>query len=304
MIPIPNNRNDFQFGFTANSTSRVSIELDVAEPNSATWIDNVMLQEATVKQTNPNDYIVFQYNAGTSAKSFTLNNGTYYDAKGATYSGKVTLQPYTSLVLFKKTSQSQFKVSADESLQAINLQGNLTDASENASSMSSSNLNWQVDNQNEDASVYEIERSSDGVNFLSVGNASAKKAGDETVNYQFTDGKPNSGKNYYRIRQQDEKGTLAFSKVVLINNISFRLNPNPARDVVHLMFDQPIKEADHLDKNIIIRNANGVVVKTILFPLSQNLNQVDIDVSSLQQGMYILSITSEEKSFSRKFLKQ
>ncbi len=302
-IAITPNRTNYQFGLVpTNGDDASCVLLEYSQVNGPMWIDNVELQEASVTKTNPDDYIVFQYNATKKVMKFNLT-GTYYDAKGAIYTGKVSLQPFTSVVLTKQTANSQFKISSDASLQAIGLQGNLINASAGASASTSASLNWQVENQKINTSRYEVERSSDAVHFTSVGNASVKE-NVSSVNYEFTDLKPAAGKNYYRIRQYDEKGTYAFSKVVMINNISFKINPNPAHDVVHVMFDQMITADDHLAKEIVIRSATGVVVKTIQLASTDNLNKVDINVSSLTNGMYSLSLTSEGQSFSKPFLKQ
>ena len=301
IIPVPGTRQDYQFGFVPTMSGRVAIELDIAQPNGAVWIDNVNLQQATITPTNPDDYIVFQYNPSKTTKTFTLTD-TYLDAKGTTYTGTVTLQPYTSLVLFKQSLQNA--TSAVAAPQTIALKGNLVNA--NAASMVSSTatkLNWQVENQNSTASRYEVERSTDAVTFTSVGVATVKKSA-TSVSYEYNDMAPSNGKNYYRIKQVDEKGAYAISKMIMIKNIGFSINPNPARDIAHVMFGQMVSSSDHLDKEIVIRNAAGVIVKTIAMPSTDNLSRVDVNVSSLSNGMYTLSITSEGQTFSKAFIKE
>jgi hypothetical protein len=49
---------------------------------------------------DPND-ILFEYNATTSNKVVSLGSNTYVDVTGATYTGSVTLSPYTSIILIK-----------------------------------------------------------------------------------------------------------------------------------------------------------------------------------------------------------
>ena len=300
-VPITSNRNNFQFGFTVNDSKRVSIQTDIAQPNSAIWMDNINLQQATITPTNPDDYIVFYYNPGFGNKQFTLPGGTYYDAKGATYSSTVTVSSYGSAVLFKAGTQNI--ANTVTTAQSINAQASLKSASVTASA----DLTWQVDNQTADAVAYEVERSADTSNFTAVGTASVKKNADSAntnVAYQFTDAQPLGGKNYYRVKQRDAKGNYVYSKVVMINNISFKLNPNPAREVVHLQFDQAVQAEDHLGKEIIIRNTAGAVNQTIQLPSANGLNRVDINVASLKPGLYILSITADGKAISRTFLKQ
>ena len=301
IIPAPNSRTNYQFGFIANASKRAAIEIDETQPNGTTWIDNLNLQSATITPTNPDNYIVFYYNVGFNSKQFSLPGGTYYDAKGATYSGTVTVPSYGSAVLFKAGTQSMAQTTT--LAQAINAQASL----KIVTATTAADLIWQVDNQSSDAVAYEVERSADTSNFITVGSASVKANADSAITsvaYQFTDAQPLGGKNYYRIKQRDAKGNYVYSKVMMVNNISFKLNPNPARDVVHLQFDQAVNAEDHLGKEIVIRNAAGAVSQTVQMPATSSLNRVDINVGSLRPGLYILSITADGKAISRTFLKQ
>ncbi len=300
IVPVSTNRQNYQFGFTPTTTGRVMIELDVMQPNGAIWVDNVNLQQATITPTNPDNYIVFQYNPGKTAKTFTLN-GTYMDATGATYSGTVTLQPYTSLVLFTQPSQGTTNAVAQQS---ISLAGNLVSAS-SASTISNTatKLNWKVNNQNSTASYYEVQRSSDAQSFTTVGKATVKTEGASVI-YEYSDASPLAGKNYYRITQHNQNGDVVLSPTVVITNISFKINPNPAIDVIHVSFDETITASDNLNKEVQITNAAGVVVQTVTLSSTDNLSRADINVSSLQKGIYVLSVSSGGQTFSKTFLKQ
>ena len=50
--------------------------------------------------TSSSSNILFEYNAAKTNKVVALS-GNYKDVKGVSYSGSVTLQPYTSIVLIK-----------------------------------------------------------------------------------------------------------------------------------------------------------------------------------------------------------
>ena len=302
-IPIPTTRQDFKFGFiptTIFAGKRVAIKLVVPYTTGQIWIDNVMLQRATITPTNPDDYIVFQYNPGNTTKTFSVS-GTYYDAKGATYSGTITLQPYTSLVLFKQYTAPGSMMAQ----QSILLAGGLVDASSNNITVNNTaaKLRWQVDNQSSTASYYEVQRSTDAQNFTTIGRATAKTEGSSII-YEYSDASPLPGKNYYRITQHDEKNALAVSKIIMVNNISFRVNPNPAKNVIHVSFGNAIKASDNLDKEVQIHNAAGVLVQTVRLPSTDNVSRVDINVASLPKGVYVLSASSEGQTFSKTFLKQ
>ncbi len=304
-FPIRNYRQDVKVAFTANATAKAAIELDVASPNGAIWIDNVTLQEADVQYTNPDDYIVFEYNAGTNSKTVSLPGGTYYDATGKAYSDNVELQPYTSIVLTKDLGQSLIANSTDAKMQDISLQGNLKNTSSTSTAgTANTNLSWDVKNQQTAATSYEVERSADATNFATIGNSSVKTSLDASVTYQFNDAQPAGGKNYYRIKQKNAKGAATYSKVIMVNNISFKVNPNPAYDVIHILFDQPVNVEDHLNKEIVITNPSGTIRKAFPLTVTDNMKQADFNVSLLQPGLYMLSITADGQTFSKTFLKQ
>jgi len=69
------------------------------------YIDNVEFYEANLTVTNPDDYVLFDYNATNTNKVVSLN-GTYVDVDSTVYSGSVTLAPFSSIILFKTANGS------------------------------------------------------------------------------------------------------------------------------------------------------------------------------------------------------
>ena len=99
-------RKEEAFLFTATNTENdASIVFDVPESTSPLYLDNVHLQEVTATATNPDDYLRFETNETGSAKTIALD-GTYTDPRGLSYSGSITLAPYSSAVLGKKNPQA------------------------------------------------------------------------------------------------------------------------------------------------------------------------------------------------------
>ncbi len=76
---------------------------------------------------------------------------------------------------------------------------------------------------------FEVERSKDGKNFAKTGTVTAK--GTAPAQYLFTDARPFSGVNYYRLKMINADGAQQYSKVVqaTVNGGSFELAvyPNP-----------------------------------------------------------------------------
>jgi hypothetical protein len=129
-----------------------------------------------------------------------------------------------------------------------------------------------------DTALYEIERSSDGVNFKTIG---IKKVISSTGNstHLFIDTYPLSSKNYYRVKQV-ENDKFYFSAVVNINNDSneFVIYPNPVNKTI--FYFTPATAI----KNIQIFNDKGQLVKTVR-PAQNN-----IDVAGFYKGVYMLKI--------------
>jgi hypothetical protein len=77
------------------------IDFQIWEGQGDVWFDNMELVEVDVEQTNPDDYIRFEYNATKTDKSISIPDD-YVDVKGNAVSGSLILKPFTSVILFKK----------------------------------------------------------------------------------------------------------------------------------------------------------------------------------------------------------
>lgn len=101
---VDNNRNEIELFFTP--TVNVTYPyLEIYMQNSSEcpvwWLDNLSIQEVySMTTTNPDDYLRFEYNGTTSAKTIQLD-GVYVDMKNTSYPNSVTLNPFTSVVLIK-----------------------------------------------------------------------------------------------------------------------------------------------------------------------------------------------------------
>lgn len=131
--------------------SESDASLRIATENELTyWLDNVTLQEADVEAVNIDDYLRFEYNPSKSNKSVTLD-GAYVDAKNQSYSGKITLAPYSSKVLIR-TSAVTTPVEQSKKAPSIKILSPY-----NNESVESSTLEIQADAQDEDGQVSKVE---------------------------------------------------------------------------------------------------------------------------------------------------
>jgi len=143
-------------------------------------------------------------------------------------------------------------------------------------------LSWSVSNQINN-SHYEIEHSTDGSNFETIGKVNGDGNLDASIDYTFRDEEPAIGDNYYRIKQVDLDGKYSFSNVVYnsVESSITSIYPNPVQS--DWVFINSQKE-DH----ITIYNVLGVEM------LNQDIKKgsTQIDISNLQQGMYLMKSES------------
>ena len=81
------------------------IDFEIREGQGSIWFDSFELVEVNVEYTNPDNYILFELNSTTFPKTIDIPSG-YVDVKGNPVSGAVTLQPFSSVILFRNQSTS------------------------------------------------------------------------------------------------------------------------------------------------------------------------------------------------------
>lgn len=84
---------------------------------------------------------------------------------------------------------------------------------------------------------FEIQRSSDGINFNRIGWVDGAGNSSSLQNYSFTDAAPAKGKNFYRLNQVDidNKSKLsAIRKIDFDNRFDITIYPNPATSLLNV----------------------------------------------------------------------
>ncbi|HEY8401610.1 MAG TPA: sugar-binding protein [Cytophagaceae bacterium] len=84
-----------------------------------------------------------------------------------------------------------------------------------------------------------IQRSNDLTEWANIGEVKGAGASANVTYYQFVDDTPSNDVNYYRLQQIDFDGTSSFSKVIRIENNSYKLTilPNPFAHDLHVKSD-------------------------------------------------------------------
>ncbi len=154
------------------------------------------------------------------------------------------------------------------------------------------NIQWKVA---EEISIvkYEIEKSTDRINFLAVGSVPAA----QRSTYSFNDVSILTGVTYYRLKITGQNAEIKYSEIVVLKpgkNLSINIYPNPASEFVNIT---------GLKNNSIIRifNAAGHLL------LQQHTNDqfTNVNLKTLLPGTYFIEVFNEGKrTSSNTFVKQ
>jgi len=140
---------------------------------------------------------------------------------------------------------------------------------------------------------FEVQRSSEGEEFLTVGFVRGCGTSSEQHNYTFSDGDLNNGKYCYRLKQVDFKGSFEYSDVIEVELRAFNSYhldqnyPNPFNPTTTFGFSIPVKS----NVKITILNAIGEEVAVILNEIKEaGYHYIQLNASNLPSGVYFYQL--------------
>ncbi|MGF2412298.1 T9SS type A sorting domain-containing protein [Ferruginibacter sp.] len=142
-------------------------------------------------------------------------------------------------------------------------------------------LQWQTASEVNTKS-FELQSSTNGLNFTITGNVKAIGTGDNR--YSFTDNATYAGtKVYYRLKMLDIDGQFTYSNIVVIHfsaNQAVSVFPNPATTIVNIH----ISNSSLLNTTAILYNMQGQAIQSII--LKNQLHKMNMQ--NLASGIYML----------------
>lgn len=152
-----------------------------------------------------------------------------------------------------------------------------------------------------------MERSNNGKDFTIIGKVHSKAENGSSATelfYDFMDEQPFDGVNYYRLKQTDKDGKFSYSSTIVLKNeternIYVKLYPNPAASNISAVFNSSQTETVRLR----IIDMNGRPVMEQNQSVINGENKIDVNISNLQSGNYILQLNGSTKQVA-KFSKQ
>ncbi len=152
-------------------------------------------------------------------------------------------------------------------------------------------LNWQTITETNNKG-FEIQRSSED-GFTSVGYVDGSGTTTEIQNYSFVDRRVNPGEYYYRLKQIDFDGTIAYSDEILAEVTPpalFALNqnfPNPFNPSTTIRFQVAVES----DITLKVFNVLGQEVANVLnSKIEAGFHEVLFDASGLNSGVYFYQL--------------
>ena len=166
-------------------------------------------------------------------------------------------------------------------------------------------LTWKV-NCTSDEAKFEVQRSTDGLNFTPINVFTASKIRCASA-FDFTDENPAPGKNYYRLKLIDVDGKVNYSNIVLLTQKTAHfelvsLNPNVvSSQTAILKINTPVKET----VTIVLSDFSGRFIQNQAVTLQVGSNQIPVQAVGLAAGIYHVTIYSNNaKPISLKLIKQ
>lgn len=284
------NGNYMGSSFTANDNSFISVTVN--DPDSVFSAD-----ENTNKieiffgspQTSINATIL---NANTNSNSINythntaINSSYYYFAKITQADGDII---WTSPIWVNRTAVV---------LPVVLTQFTGSQVKENIK------LSWTTA-QEINASLFEIEHSTDGNHFIKAG-ALASRYQNIGGTYNFMHTSPKKGINFYRLKQIDIDGSFKYSNILPVQFdqsiiSSIKINPNPVNSILNI--DLTVAEKANITCKVY--NAEGKEVKIINVVVNTGKNNITTNASQLAAGTYIIVlISNNERIAETRFIKQ
>jgi hypothetical protein len=149
-------------------------------------------------------------------------------------------------------------------------------------------IDWSTASEQHTA-YYSVESSLNGVDFTEEGKVNAAGNSNRLQTYHFVHRQINDRSFYYRIKQVDLDGKIAYSRTIRINVAAFRLAtlyPNPVKDKSTVSFYLP----QSASITATITNASGLLIHKFSQHFTKGDQKMSFDLAELPAGSYLLQL--------------
>ncbi len=156
-------------------------------------------------------------------------------------------------------------------------------------------VNWSTASETQ-TSHFELEMSENGNDWSTVSSIEASGNSQDIKTYQAKVNVNGSGVRYFRIKQVDMNGAFEYSDIfsaTLQAQVEVSIYPNPTVGALNIK-----TSADQT--RVVVKNTFGQIV----VDQTSNENQIRIDLSSFQTGVYFVQMVANGQAFEKKIIKQ
>lgn len=159
--------------------------------------------------------------------------------------------------------------------------------------------------QESNSSHFEIQRSSDGLNFYNTGSVMAQRSSDKVVEYSFRDAAANEGTSYYRLKYFDNDGHYQFSNTIVLTvrirgiHIS-AVYPAPFTDKVSITIASEVKTRGTI---LLFDNTGRMLFRSQPIMNKGVTTHVIDKLNNLADGVYIIKVQAGETILTQKLIK-
>jgi hypothetical protein len=135
---------------------------------------------------------------------------------------------------------------------------------------------------------FDIERSTDGINFTKIGEKAAAGYSNSDVNYSYADAGMNVSVYYYRLKLVDLDGKVSYSNIAAVRKSSIKtikVFPNPAVENLSVEFSNAKGSY-----TVTLLNQAGQEVQNIKADISNTVQYVKINRNNVAAGMYYVRV--------------
>ena len=140
---------------------------------------------------------------------------------------------------------------------------------------------------------FEIQRSLNGIDFMTIGTTPAAGNSMELLNYIFYDDAPGSGINYYRLKMVDIDGSYDYSNIIAIrlnNEVIQQITvfPNPSNNEITIEY--LAAEAENIQIDFLDATGRKVISENRV--LMQGVNLLQYEIVHLPNATYFIQFTN------------
>lgn len=155
-------------------------------------------------------------------------------------------------------------------------------------------LTWQTTTETNNY-YFVVQRSLDGVNWISIDSVNGAGTTNSVSNYSYTDDVPLFGVSYYRLKQVDFDQKYSYSNIAVVDFDGFEiidLFPNPSEGNLNLSIKSSLVETVYLT----VYNAIGQIITTQQKQIIKGVNNIHIQFEG-STGKYLITVKSTDGKY-------